>query len=246
MNSTFPQYRIVTAQPRRSNWRRSAVVLAWLLSLLVTGAAVWWWADAGSAATTTATASVAAPAPAVGAPSRQVQAELERLRRQVALLEQSDRISRAANLDLQDTLAQRETQIADLRSDVAFYARLVGPTAERKGLGAFSTRFSDHGDGAFGYRVVLTQTLNRGAISSGKMQFSVEGTREGRREVLDWAQLHPGHAASPQAFSFRYFQELNGNVVLPAGFTPHRVRVSLLVPEQAPLQREFDWTTADA
>lgn len=240
MNSTAPQYRIVLGRPTRRSWRIAGLVLAWLGSLALVGWGVQGWvAPAG-------TGDVQVQLRDAQAAAHKAQGELERLRRRMVVLAQSDRISRAANLDLQDTLTQRETQITGLRSDVEFYARLVGPTAQRADLAVFSSRFTEQGASAFGYRIVLTQTLNRAAISNGQMQFAVEGLRNGRREVLDWAQLHPGHGAAPQAFSFRYFQELTGNVALPAGFTPQRVRVSLQAPERAPVQREFDWSTADS
>lgn len=239
MNATRQQYRIVMGRPARRAWQRAAWAAAWLLSLLLVAGGMWLLGGAGGAGQARRQLRDATAA------RRGLQAQLDELRRRVVVLQQSDRISRAANLDLQDTLAQREIQITDLRSDVAFYARLVGPTAQRTDLTVFSSRFTPRGAASFGYRIVLTQTLNRGAITRGQMQFSLEGTRGGRREILDWAQLHAGHGApAPQAFSFRYFQELSGSVVLPPGFMPQRVRVSLQAPERAPVQRAFDWSTA--
>jgi hypothetical protein len=238
MNSTSPQYRIVLGRPMRRTWRRTAWALAWLASLLLVALGIWHWGGAPG------TADARDALQAATSARRSLQTQLDQTQRRLVVLEQSDRISRAANLDLQDTLTQRETQIADLRSDVEFYARLVGPTAQRTDLTVFSSKFSARDAAAVDYRIVLTQTLNRGAISTGQMQFSLEGERGGRREVLDWSQLHAGHAAAPQAFSFRYFQELSGSVALPPGFTPRRVRVSLQAPERAPVQREFDWSTA--
>jgi len=238
MNSTTPQYRIVMGRPARQYRRAASWCALWLLSLLV----VAWLVQALAAPAGSLDARAQLRASSLA--NRGQKAELEQLRRRVAMLEQSDRISRAANLDLQDTLTQRETQIADLRADVEFYARLVGPTAQRMDLSVFSSRFAARDAHTFDYHIVLTQTLNRGAISSGQMLFALEGTRAGRREVLDWAQLHAGKDDAPQAFSFRYFQELSGSIALPPGFTPQRVRVSLQSPERAPVQRDFDWSTA--
>jgi hypothetical protein len=239
MNSTSPQYRIVLGRPAHRPWRRVAWMAAGLLLLLL-AVACGAWLLGGTGGTLAAHRQLQA----ANAARAELQAQLDQLQRRLVVLEQSDRISRAANLDLQETLAQRETQIADLRSDVAFYARLVGPVAQRTDLAVFSSRFTARDPVSFDYRIVLTQNLNRGAISSGQMQFSLEGTRAGRREVLDWAQLHGGRGVPPQAFSFRYFQELGGSVALPPGFTPQRVRVSLQAPDRAPVQREFDWSTA--
>lgn len=238
MHSSAPQYRIVRGRPGRRLPAPVLLALGWLASLaLVAVAALWLARPAGVDQQRQRAAGAEAAL-------RQSSREAAELRRRVVVLEQSDRISRAANLDLQDTLAQRETQINDLRSDLAFYARLAGPTAQRTDLTVFSSKFSAQGDGAFGYRIVLTQTLDRDAISTGQMRLAVEGVRAGRHETLDWAQLHAGGETAPQAFSFRYFQELSGRIVLPAGFTPQRVRVSLQAPERAPVERAFDWSPA--
>ncbi|MFT4257140.1 MAG: hypothetical protein QM599_09325 [Pseudoxanthomonas sp.] len=221
---------------RPSSRRLSSVVVAllWLASL----GALWWFTGGGYAA------------PGAGNDARGLHAarrELKQLREKIAELAQreatlsrSDQISRRANADLQGTLAERDQEIASLRSDVAFYERLVGPTAERHGLNVFSSEFANEGGSAWQYRIVLTQNLNRGAISAGRMRFAVEGTRDGRAATLDWAQLHPDPGAPEQPYSFRYFQQLEGSVTLPAGFVPQRVRVSLHGDDVA-IERDFSW-----
>src|SRR3954471_2338711 len=51
---------------------------------------------------------------------RSQQARIGELEQRVATLARSDQISRDANRDLQGTLAERDEEIAGLRSDVAF------------------------------------------------------------------------------------------------------------------------------
>jgi hypothetical protein len=46
--------------------------------------------------------------------------------------------------------------------------------------------------------------------------------------------------APNQAFSFRYFQLLEGSVMLPVNFTPQHVRVSLKGPFGT-IEKVFDW-----
>jgi len=50
-------------------------------------------------------------------------------------------------------------------------------------------------------------------------------------------------AAPAQAYSFRYFQQLRGSVMLPEGFTPQRVRVSLR-GDGAALEQTLPWGSA--
>ncbi|MFT3763244.1 MAG: hypothetical protein QM761_11715 [Pseudoxanthomonas sp.] len=177
--------------------------------------------------------------------ARNLRAQLEDMAQRDATLARSDQISRQANADLQGTLAERDEEIAGLRADVAFYERLVGPTAERHGLSVYSSEFANAGGSAWKYRIVLTQNLDRGAISAGGMRFVVEGVRNGRRATLDWAQLQQRQDAPEQPYSFRYFQQLEGSVMLPEGFDPQRVRVSLRGGGDT-VDRDFDWKVADS
>jgi hypothetical protein len=123
---------------------------------------------------------------------------------------------------------------------VAFYERLVGPTQQRKGLNVFSSEFAPGSDSAWRYQIVLTQNLNRGAISEGRMRFAVEGVRNGKLASVEWEELRQKPGAQGQPFSFRYFQALDGSVMLPSGFVPRRVRV-LLDSQDVAVEQAFDW-----
>ncbi|MCL7715371.1 DUF6776 family protein [Stenotrophomonas mori] len=170
-------------------------------------------------------------------------AQIEELQQVQATLEASDRISRAANTEVQTSLAERDEEIAGLRADVAFYERLVGATSQRKGLSAHSVEFLAEAAGSWHYSVVLTQNLNRGAISQGQMRFVVEGVKDGKLATVSWDELHQRQDVPGQAYSFRYFQRLDGSVMLPKDFTPQRVRVSLAGTGGGTTQ-VFDWKLA--
>ena len=169
---------------------------------------------------------------------------LQELSQRETTLSVSDKISREANGDLQGTLAERDEEISALRADVAFYERLVGPTQQRKGLNVFSSEFIAGPGAAWHYQIVLTQNLNRGAISQGQMHFVIEGVRAGKLATVNWNELHQQPTAPGQTYSFRYFQTLDGRVMLPRDFTPQRVRV-VLDNEGVAVEQAFDWKTAN-
>lgn len=168
-------------------------------------------------------------------------AELEQLRQRVVTLARSDQISREANRDLQSTLAERDEEIAALRADVAFYERLVGATSQRRGLTVHALRMQPQAGNAWHFTGTLTQNLNRGVVSSGRLLVSIEGTRGGRLQRLDWAELRQQADAPGVEYSFRYFQQVEGDVVLPAGFVPVRVTVRLVPRSGAPVEQSFTW-----
>jgi len=215
--------------PQRSGFRGWAWVLAaaWIVSL----AAVGWAATRIAAPPSTGTSQLD------GRKFASLNDELAELRQRVTTLRRSDQITRNANIEMQATLAEREEEISGLRADVAFYERLVGSTGQRRGLNAHEAVFAPEAGGTWHYTITLTQNLNRGAISKGTMRFSVEGVRAGKLASLKWDELLQTPGAPGQPFSFRYFQQLEGSVMLPAGFTPQRVRVQL----NGGGDQVFDW-----
>ncbi len=226
---------IVPHRPYQRGWW-------WLIAVLwpITLVGVWMLASRQAAPALAATRSE------LGDSSSQLKdqsVELKALRQQVATLRRSDQISRNANVELQSSLAEREEEVSGLRADVDFYERLVGSTGKRSGLAVHEAVFSPEAGGTWHYKVTLTQNLNRGAISKGQMRLSVEGVRAGKLSAVKWDELLQKTGSSGQDFSFRYFQQLEGSVMLPAGFTPQRVRVQLNA-EGNTVDQGFAWSAA--
>ena len=188
------------------------------------------------------TPSAAAVPSAVQAQQRRI-GELEQ---QVATLTRSDQISREANTDLQGTLAERDEEIAGLRADVAFYERFVGATAQRRGLNVHELKLQAQGEQGWHFTATLTQNLNRGAVNAGRVRLSVEGTQGGKLHRLGWSDLRQQANAGGVAYSFKYFQQVEGDFVLPPGFAPLRVAVRLEPQGGAAVEQSFAWADATA
>lgn len=222
MSSPGPDQPHFVIEPRNEHlrgWLLIAAVL-WLGSLVATWALSMQWASP------TATAAGGERID-VGKLQREQAAQLKDLRQQVATLKRSDQISRNANAQLQSSLTEREEEVSGLRADVDFYERLVGSTGQRQGLRVHEARFEPESAGTWHYTVTLTQNLNRGAISKGNMRLVVIGVRGGKLATIKWDELLQVPNAPGKPFSFRYFQQLEDSVMLPPGFKPQRVRVTL-------------------
>jgi hypothetical protein len=188
-------------------------------------------------------------APGTGDPQATVraqQARIEALEQRTATLARSDQISRDANRDLQGTLAERDEEIAGLRADVAFYERFVGSTAQRRGLNVHALHVRRQAGQAWHFTATLTQNLNRGAINRGQLSLSIEGTRDGRMQRVDWTQLRQQPGAAGVDYSFKYFQQVEGDVLLPAGLQPLRVIARLQPDGGAVVEQSFTWADAVA
>jgi hypothetical protein len=187
--------------------------------------------------------------PAQGDPRamlRAQQARIDALEQRTATLARSDQISRDANRDLQGTLAERDEEIAGLRADVAFYERFVGSTAQRRGLNVHALHLQRQAGQAWHFTATLTQNLNRGAVNRGQLTLSVEGSRDGHLQHLDWPQLRQQANAPAVDYSFKYFQQAEGDILLPPGLAPVRVIVRLRPDGAAAVEQSFTWAEAIA
>ncbi|PRH81499.1 DUF6776 family protein [Arenimonas caeni] len=234
MSSPPERHRFVIVPHRPYARVLAGVVLAaWLASLVAT-----WWIASERAAP--GMSKLREELELTSKRATEAEALTRQLRQNVATLRRSDQISRSANTELQASLAEREEEVSALRADVAFYERLVGATGQRRGLSVHEAVFTQEAAGTWRYTVTLTQNLNRGAISKGEARVSVEGVSEGRLRTLGWEDLKQEPGAPGQAFSFRYFQQLEGSVMLPEGFTPQRVRVQLR-SDGSTVDQAFPW-----
>jgi hypothetical protein len=93
----------------------------------------------------------------------------------------------------------------------------------------------------FQFILTLTQNIQRASMISGRVRIDIEGTLDNRPVNLRWAQISDGETPEP-AFRFKYFQQLEGYLVLPDGFNPLRISLTLESKNQRkPVVRTFDW-----
>jgi hypothetical protein len=170
-----------------------------------------------------------------------LRARSDKLSQEVSTLRRSDQISREANRDLERTLAERDEEIAGLRADIAFYERFVGATGQRRGLSVHDLDLRLQSSDAWHFVATLTQNLNRGAVNSGRVTLSVEGTRGDRLEKLSWSNLRKQSNAPGVGYSFKYFQQVEGEVILPKDFKPLRVTVRLVPTGGSAVEQSFPW-----
>ena len=90
----------------------------------------------------------------------------------------------------------------------------------------------------------LTQNLNRGAVNRGRLLLSVEASDGGRMHKLAWGELRQQRNAPGIEYSFKYFQQVEGDLLLPAGVKPVRVIARLVPASGAAVEQGFTWSQA--
>lgn len=167
--------------------------------------------------------------------------ESSRVRQKMA--ERQVDVLRQANNLLREEESNRQAEMQRLQGEVEFYQRLAGTSGSQEGLAVYELELQPTASRqVFRFVLTLTQNLRRSAVTSGTASIELEGTRDNLPVTLKWKELSGNNAAQPE-FSFKYFQQLDGYLTIPADFLPERVQVSLKPKGSSKtLGRNFNWS----
>ena len=170
--------------------------------------------------------------------------EIVDLNQQIALLETHRDIDSVAYGDVEDGLADLQAKIQEQQDAIAFYRGIVSPADGKSGLRVQDFSLTRGGaEREYLIRLVLVQTKKHDRKVSGNVNLRVVGELNGVETSYDYAQLLPADGERAWAFSFRYFQDFDRQVVLPDGFTPERIMVNVESRTRsiASIEESFSW-----
>jgi hypothetical protein len=95
---------------------------------------------------------------------------------------------------------------------------------------------------AWRFQLVLTRNTKSDNVLSGSVELEVHGEEQGEVRQLSFSDLTADRAGT-LVFQFRYFQRLEGRLILPPAFEPQRVLIRVIEDgvEDPPVERSFDW-----
>lgn len=168
----------------------------------------------------------------------------DELRRQLAIVETASEIDRATYDQIRTTLSELEAQIQTQEEELVFYRGIVSPQDGVAGLRIQSLEvLPADGEGRHLLRLLLVQSIVHSRRLSGNVKLQLEGMRDGQMMAFDVAELVAEGEPYDMAYEFRYFQGLEIELQLPAGFEPLSVVVEIW-PNEARAERinqTFEW-----
>jgi hypothetical protein len=179
---------------------------------------------------------------------RALETRLDTLNRELADARLAQSVDAQAAHSLRATISELRDRVAGLREEVTFYKNLMAPSSIERGLqiAEFELGRGDT-DHQFTYRLVLTQAEEQRDWVQGSVELGVRGVRAAAdgtslEEVLPLTELAETEDY-PLPFRFRYFQNLAGTMILPDGFRPRAVVVTVTPKGRAAdrAERRFDW-----
>lgn len=168
----------------------------------------------------------------------------EELRRQLAIEKTASEIDRETYAQIKASLSDLEAQIQAQEEELEFYRNIVSPQDRVAGLRIQSLEVEpSDGEGRYLLRLLLVQSIVHNRRVSGAVKLQLDGIKDGQMVSFDAAELVAGGGQHDMAYEFRYFQSLETELALPAGFEPQRVVVEIW-PNEARAERinqTFEW-----
>lgn len=172
-----------------------------------------------------------------------LQGENEQLRAKVAATELDRKVENKAYADVEKNLTDLQAQVLKHREQLTFYRGIVSP---EDGIGGLRIqRFQvlpGTGEHHYRLRLVLVQSMRQESVVSGSVVVQFEGVRDNRPVQLALSDAGGSTRADGQLpFQFRYFQNLEQDIVLPDDFEPRAVNVEVRSARIAPVKESYPW-----
>lgn len=182
---------------------------------------------------------------------RELEEALPRARERAEELEQElstartrQEVDRTALELVRKNLAEQREQIADLEEGLRFYRSLMAPGEIAQGFSLRGIELKQGAEpGRYRYRLVAQQEARRHDTLSGAVEVTVLGLREKQPVSYPLAELAPDVEDNALPLKFRYFQLIEGELVIPEGFEPQRVEVLATIssPRKLEVREDYPW-----
>jgi hypothetical protein len=155
------------------------------------------------------------------------------------------RIGRAREqAEVSRTIGDLQAQVAHQAKDLAFYRGIVAQGAPAVGVRIEQLHISKgQKPGQFVIHVALVRSVRPDNVAAGTFAMSVDGDSAGTPGSADLAALTAGKVRE-LPYNFRYFQNFDQEVMVPAGLKPDHVSIEVRSShkEIAPVTQTFMWT----
>ena len=141
-------------------------------------------------------------------------------------------------------LANQKEQIASLEEGLQFYRSLMAPGEIAQGLSLRPLELVALDiPGQFSYRMVAQQEARKHSQLKGDLSAEVNGVLADQQVSYAFAELSPEVETPLIELRFRYFQSIEGTLILPEGFEPRSVSLvaTATAPRKMEAREQYPW-----
>jgi uncharacterized protein DUF6776 len=170
--------------------------------------------------------------------------EINELERALEIQRTRSEVDRSALEMVRKELAGQEKKILDLEERLRFYQTLMAPEDIARGLvlrpvEIVATDVADR----FAFRLVAQQEARKHAVLKGSLAVKIVGSVEGEEVSFSLSALSEDVEKESILLRFRYFQAIEGELILPPGFAPQSVELvgRSTTPIKIEIREQFPW-----
>ena len=170
--------------------------------------------------------------------------ELAALQSEFEQLQTRSDIDHGALGMLRQEIAMQKKVIFDQAEGLRFYRELMAPEEIAQGLSLRPPEIvALEGEGRFEFRLVAKQEARKHETLRGELYVEVFGDENGEKVSYSLADLSAGIENKVVPLGFRYFQSVEGVLILPAGFEPLTINLIATVktPRKAEVKGQYPW-----
>ena len=173
-----------------------------------------------------------------------LQSQLEIIQQDLVNIEQASLVDKQALVEVQEMMVGLRETNAQLEEDVLFYRQIMSPENDESGLviGQLDLSATEE-ENRIRYHIELKQLANNENLISGYTNVNILGTQDGNEVSFPLRSLAQDESQLDIRLQFRYFQNIEGELVIPDDFIP--VAVQILAVSQGDnaktVQKNFAW-----
>lgn len=175
------------------------------------------------------------------------QSEIAESEMRSAMLERNSQITGDASADLKQTLENVQFEALELKKELSFYKSIVSPEQTKRAVAIQTIQLDEDGAGGYKYRIMVSQRGRNDRFVRGTLNVSLTGSQDGDATTIPLGNVSK-EANKPFKMGFKYFQNFEGTMKLPATFKPENMRVQVR-PSIKSIDRvdeTFAWTDLTA
>ena len=175
-------------------------------------------------------------------------AQIELLQHDLDVSRTRNAVDRASLEMVRGEIADHKEQLMDLEESLRFYQSLMAPEGIAKGLILRPVELmATESDNRFTFRIVAQQEARKHELMRGSLSITVTGVSDGESLSFPLSALSRDVEGASVGLRFRYFQAIEGELVLPPGFEPRSISMlaKTTAPRKAEVQEDYPWTVQE-
>ncbi len=177
----------------------------------------------------------------------ELQEKFNDLKRELIALSRENSIQQATNKALNREMLEVEEELTAARKNQLLYDDILSADNLSKGLHIrhFDMREKDSNetDDRYHYTVILSQVRGEKKILKGQYVIRITGKEEGKNRSYSHRELAADGVEAERKFSLKYYQSLEGDIILPEGFSPDKVTLWIIPKDKkySTIRKAYQW-----